>query len=52
MVKRDGKWYVSPERTALDTVTDRLAKVTKGDIDKLKQQYTTLLDDVLGASLD
>ena len=52
VVKRDGKWYVSPERTALDTVTDRLAKVTKGDIDKLKQQYTTLLDDVLGASLD
>ncbi len=48
VVKRDGKWYVSPERSALDAFTDRLAKVTKGDIDKLKQQYTTLLDSVVG----
>lgn len=50
VVKRDGKWYVSPERTVLDAVTGRLAKVAKGDIDKLKQQYTSFFDNVLGGA--
>lgn len=51
VVRHGGRWYVSPTRTLLDSATFRLAKVRAGDLDKLKDQYTKLLDDTVGGGV-
>ena len=51
-VKRDGRWYVSPVRTALDDLTNALKVIDRKDLEELRQQAADITNGMSTVSAD
>jgi peptidylprolyl isomerase len=51
-IKRDGKWFVSPSRTMIDSMTAVMKKLDRKDLDCIKEQIEDSINSIQGTVSD